>query len=884
MNTDVTKVNPLDLRHDQKRPNLAEGPIAEVSDLPQHPDGVYDRLRKSDPDAPVLVWKGKPAQDAEPMVVPTAPLVVQEHVTPEAILKGLPRRDGQIPLFDEPAALEEDKRYEAYRHEWDWKNRLILGDSLRVMQSLAEAENLRGQVQCVYVDPPYGIKFGSNWQSTVAKRDVKDNNVGDSSREPEVIQAFRDTWDLGVNSYLSYLRDRMLVAYDLLKETGSLFLQIGDENMHRVRALLDEVFGAENCLGLITILKTTSATNSYLPLVADYVLWYAKDKPKALYNPLYRLKVAGGDGARHYSLVEEPDGTRRTLTKQERSEGVSPGNRLFAAADLQSAADGREKGEGAACWFAVPFQGRVFYPDEKNRWKTNEEGMERLALANRLFAQKKALRYVRYLDDFPAYSMNNVWTDVGGAGDKVYVVQTSETVVERCLLMASNPGDLVLDPTCGSGTTAVVAEQWARRWITIDTSRVALTVARQRLMAARYPWYLLADSPEGAAKASAVGLPAIPAPHTGDVRAGFVCEVVPHVTLKSIANNPRICEGMTANEIDQAVRSGAEPEVLVDRPYADNRRVRVTGPFSVESLIQESGRGGKLVAVSTAESDLPATEQLAAKDDSGGTFETRVIDFLRKEGIVNPDDRSARVAFDSLEAVGDPDLSATGTYTDAAGRHVRAAILIAPESRAVTRRDVRAAARAAIQGVGHEALFVLAFGFEPDVAQGKQGDLFVYPVRLGHELQFGDKTLKKTGTGGLFTLFGDPDVRVEKMPDGRLRARLEGLDVYNPMTRASKSVDVSEEAEDDDDLDAIAAWFVDTAYDGTAFHVRQAYFLGSKNPYERLKKALKAEIDESAFENLVGPVGQPFPRPESGRVAVKVINHYGDEAFRVVAV
>ncbi|TVQ91156.1 MAG: site-specific DNA-methyltransferase, partial [Chromatiaceae bacterium] len=488
------------------------------------PDALADEKAQRNRDLdPQLIWRGKDQQDWSDLVVHAPPLYIQEKVHPKALIDDLRRVAGgqwsvaseegrsaghrpldtghQLDLFADFNGIPKDAdKTDFYRHDQNWSNRMILGDSLQVMASLAEREGLRGKVQCIYIDPPYGIKFNSNFQWSTTSRDVKDGNVAHITREPEQVKAFRDTWRDGIHSYLTYLRDRLTVARDLLTDSGSVFVQIGDENVHRVRALMDEVFGENNCIALISFTKTTSATNDYLSGVADYVVWFGKKKEVCKYRQVYREKAAGGDGAAHYSSVVFADGSRRAATSEEKAGQLSDGATLFTADQLQSASMGREKGEGAASWFKVECEGRTFTPTMQTRWKTSESGMLRLGYAQRLLPQKNALRYLRRIDDFGAYAISNVWTDIGGAADKRYVVETTPKIVERCILMATDPGDLVLDPTCGSGTTAYVAEQWGRRWITIDTSRVALALARARIMGARYPYYLLADSPAGQLK------------------------------------------------------------------------------------------------------------------------------------------------------------------------------------------------------------------------------------------------------------------------------------------------------------------------------------------------------------------------------------------------
>ena len=495
----ATGPTPVDaVTHRDKRVNL---PTADAQDF------ITDDLRAPIPlryprDTtldPQLVWTGKDEQDADDLVVEAPPLYIQEKVDPRVLIENLrrsaarPEEEPELTLFETFDGVEGWQSIEYYKHAANWSNRMILGDSLPVMASLAERENLRGQVQMIYLDPPYGIKFGSNWQANTSSRDVTDGKIADATREVEQIKAFRDTWELGINSYLAYLRDRLVLARELLTDSGSLFVQIGDDNVHLVRALLDEIFGAENFVSAITFLKTSSSTSMFGG-IADYVLWVAKSKDIAKFRRLYRGKAPGSAGGSGYTRVRLADGTVRPLTRQEATGSQDPpaGARIFAADNLTSQSMGRAKGEGAASWFTVTVNRREYNPGAKARWKTNEAGMRRLQLAGRVAATSgKNLAYVRYLDDFPAMELPSVWTDTLGqnqfGGDKIYVVQTALSVVARCILMTTDPGDLVLDPTCGSGTTAFVAEQWGRRWITIDTSRVALTLARQRIMGAKVP-------------------------------------------------------------------------------------------------------------------------------------------------------------------------------------------------------------------------------------------------------------------------------------------------------------------------------------------------------------------------------------------------------------
>jgi adenine-specific DNA-methyltransferase len=842
---------------------------------------LYPRDTSLDPQ---LVWKGKDEQDRQDLAVPVVPVYIQEKIHPQALIESLrdtaPHGDPEpeLSLFADFNGIEEfDRKVDFYHYQGHWSNRLILGDSLLVMASLAEKEGLKGKVQCIYFDPPYGIKFGSNWQVSTRKRDVKDGRAEDASRQPEQVRAFRDTWEMGIHSYLSYLRDRLAVARELLSDTGSVFVQIGDANVHLVRTVLDEVFGSENFVSLVTYSKTSGATVTLLPGTADYVLWYAKNVSRVKYRRLFLEKALGGEGASKYDQVELPSGIRRSLTGDERRT-LPDGWRVYRLDNLTSQSMGRDKGEGAASWFPVHLDGQVFRPTERSRWKTNEHGMANLLLAHRVEVTGNTLAYVRFINDFPAYPISNVWMDIGGiqsrTDPKIYVVQTATTAVERCVLMTTDPGDLVVDPTCGSGTTAYVAEQWGRRWITIDTSRVALALARTRLMAARFPYYLLADSPEGAGKEAEVtgnteGMAAAasrPRHDNPDVRQGFVYKRVPHVTLKSIANNPDIHEGMPREEIDAAIARHAETELLYDKPYEDNKRVRVTGPFTVESLSPHR--------VLSTDTERPRSESEGQRDAAPGHFEAMILDNLRKAGVQNTR-KKERLVFESLEPHAGTWVHATGTFREGKATK-RVAVSIGPEHGTVGPEQVKESAKEAVKGLGHDLLVVCGFAFDPYVAEEAKdyGKLTVLPVRMNPDLAMGDDLLKKTGAGNLFMVFGEPDIKTSKATGGRLEVEIRGVDVYDPTTGEVRS----------SSTDDIACWFVDTDYNGESFFVRHAYFTGADRPFEKLQRVLRADIDEVAWASLYTTVSRPFDRPSTGRIAVKVINHYGDEVLKVVEV
>jgi adenine-specific DNA-methyltransferase len=867
---------PIDaFRHEDKRVNnppadseaLVDESVLQVKQLryPRNPD--LD---------PQLVWRGKDEQDGEDLVVDAPPIYIQEKIVPRVIIENL-RKVVDNPaqtLFEGFDGLSGWEKVEYYQHQANWSNRMILGDSLQVMASLAEKENLRGKVQMIYLDPPYGIRFNSNWQVSTDNRDVTDGKVTDVTREVEQIKAFRDTWMDGTHSYLSYLRDRLMVAHDLLADSGSVFVQIGDENVHLVRSVLDEVFRSENFISLITFRKTGGATADFLAGTVDYLLWYAKSRSAAKFRRLYKPKDDETGSAQGYDFVELPSGERRRL---EDGEAIQQGWRRLQYTTLMSQSKGRAKGEGAASWFPVEIAGREFRPNIQSRWKTNEQGMQRLILAHRVQVQGNTLRYVRYLEDFRSLPITNLWADTFGATNQSYVVQTSTLVIERCMLMTTDPGDLVLDPTCGSGTTAVVAEQRGRRWIAVDTSRVALTLARQRIMGTKFPFYLLADSQDGRAKeAELSGQAPTSGTTTGDIHKGFVYERVPHIMLESIARNPDIKPGMSRAQIDAAIRRYAEVELLYDRPYEDQRKVRVAGPFTVESLSPH-----RAVAP-----DRPESDEEASQDDAS-VFEQAILENLLKAGVQNGR-RNERLLFESLVPYAGEYIQAEGIRRDGTeGTPQRIAVSIGPQFGTVDPEFIRKAAREATHGLGFDLLLVCAFAFDPQAArtvaedyapsafasvqdERRIGRVPILLVRMNSDLSMPDVLLKKTGSANLFMVFGEPDVRIEHTDEG-IVAEIRGVDVYNPTTGEIRSSGTGE----------IALWMIDTDYDGESFFVRHCYFTGDNDPYKRLKSALKSDIDEAAWASLYRTRSRPFTRPETGKIAVKVINHYGDEVLQV---
>jgi adenine-specific DNA-methyltransferase len=937
------------LKHKDKRVNIPTEELREF--VKSEEEAPKTMLYPRDPSLdPQLVWKGKDEQDREDLAVPVVPIYIQEKIHPQALIENLRETakagepEPELALFDDFNGIKDFRqKIDFYSHDLGtqpkWSNRMILGDSLLVMTSLAEKEGLKGKVQMIYMDPPYGIKFGSNWQVSTRKRDVRDGKVEDATRQPEQIKAFRDTWELGVHSYLSYLRDRLAVARELLTETGSIFVQIGDENVHLVRGLMDEVLGSENFVALINFRTTANIVGNYLGSNTNYLIWYAKSLHAMKYRQLYEERTLADDVGARYRRLELKDGTRRLMTAEEPAEPsrLPPGARIYRHDNLVS------QGPTATGTTWLDFEGLRFHPGPSSHWKTTLDGLKRLAAARRLAAPTpNSLTYVRYLDDFPMSERTNVWTDTQTGAfteDKVYVVQTNTKVIERCLLMTTDPGDLVLDPTCGSGTTALVAEQWGRRWLTIDTSRIALALTRTRLTAAKYPYYLLMDSTEGRQKeaevtGSTAALTSM-AKMEGDIKKGFVYRHVPHLTLKSIANNEEIDTIHTRygerlvplqeklnkklkenwrewevppeagvawpasakelhaewwqlcrqqqKEIDDSISRRAETEPIFDQPYEDAKRIRVTGPFTVESLSPHR--------VLADEAKQPATEALGGQDVTGGQFETMILDNLRKAGVQNTR-RNERLVFSRLEPFAGGWLQAAGEFTDASGEVRRVAVSIGPEHGTVGQQQIQEAAKEAVKGIGFDLLLVLGFSFDAHASETAReaspkglkpeqgfvgewedtyGKLPVLLVRMNPDLAMGDELLKKTGAGNLFMVFGEPDVEIKPQPDGKLVVQIKGVDVYDPTTGVIRS----------SSTDDIACWFLDTNYNEESFFVRHAYFTGAGDPYEKLKRALRAEINEAAWSTLYSTVSRPFDPPATGKIAIKVINHYGDEVLKV---
>jgi len=829
---------------------------------------------------------------------------------------------------------EHAKSAEFYKHDANWTNRMILGDSLQVMATLAEREGLRGKVQCIYFDPPYGIKFNSNFQWSTTSRDVKDGKTDHITREPEQVKAFRDTWRDGIHSYLTYLRDRLTVARDLLTESGSIFVQIGDENVHRVRAAMDEVFGEDSFVTLIAFTKgaTGLGSSDRLPSRLDYIIWYSRKPENHKFHQLFTLR-AQQEIDPNFNWVQFSDGSFRRLTQDERN-GVQPlpeSARLFGDVSLTKPGPGRK--------FEIEFKGQKF-DSGKRWWGMTPESLARALKTGRVDVFGNALRQLRFQAESSAVAIGNLWEGFLGQNDPIYVVQTNVEIVRRCMLMTTDPGDLVLDPTCGSGTTAMVAEQWGRRWITIDTSRVALALARARIMGARYPYYLLSDSHEGQLKEAEVTQSAPSSqPTRGNVRHGFVYERVPHITLKSIANNAEIdviwdkwqatleplreklnqalvgwavpttssssrdgghsppyddwqipreahkewsdearkihAQWWTARiarqkEIDASIAAKAEFEYLYDKPYQDKSKVRVAGPFTVESLSPH-----RVLTVDEDDDLIDPNSRVAKKSREETDFAQMVLDHLLTSGVQQAH-KEDRIKFTSVTPWPGHFIAAEGRYTEGDADDApekRAGIFIGPEFGTVARGDLVTAAREA-GDAGFDVLIACAFNFDAHSSEfDKLGRVPVLKARMNADLHMAGE-LKNTGAGNLFVIFGEPDLDLIDAGKGQVQVKINGVDVFKPQTGEVTS----------NNTDGIACWFIDTDYNEESFFVRHAYFLGQNDPYKALKTTLKADINAEVWESLNSDTSRPFQKPLSGRIAVKVINHLGDEVMKVFRV
>lgn len=930
---------------------------------------------------PWLEWAGKREQphfEVEPVA-----LHLHERVSAQAILRAVRREDVQRDFFAEPKLPAREARA-YYQYDVDWANRLILGDSLQVMTSLARREGLAGQVQMIYLDPPYGIKFSSNWQNEVGKRDVKDKDE-DLTREPEMIRAYRDTWTLGVHSYLAYLKQRLLLARELLTDSGSIFVQISDVNLHRVRAVMDEVFKPENFVSVIVVKKTGGMGEQLIDNVADFVLWFAKDISLVKFQRLYDPKSLTAGVGERYSRVEMPSGEVRPITDQEAEnpESLVKGARVFLGGPMTS------QTASESTTFAFEHEGRTLRL-RKGGWKTNIEGARRLEKAERLISTRDFINYKIMFEDFPAVSVGSLWTDTMGTAEqnKVYVVQTTMKVIQRCMLMTTEPGDLVLDPTCGSGTTAFVAEQWGRRWITVDSSRVAAAIARQRLLTASFETYKTRDPQAGVDPNQPL-----------NPRHGFHYKTVPHITLKSIAQNkgldpifarhePILAERLAAlnaaleshakaqspagdelrrklagkllaklresarsvtdaderrwilpgtdpqlfqaakggptakqvadlrafasaratqwqewevpfdtdpdwpqplqaslsayraawrakmDEVNKCIEANAEQEELVDVPEKVPGVVRVSGPFTVESIRPpENGpEPESLIGGAPEELETFAADEKAVASGNAGSHIDRMLDLLRHDGITFLGNKHVKLA--SLQRIESAFLHAEGEVVN--GETRRLGVVIGPEFGSVPSFMVEEAMRFAYRR-GFDDLVVAAFSFDAGAQEkvqenndDKTATLRIHLAQIRPDVAMGDLLKKPTVSAQIFTVFGQPRTRLSPAGGDEWQLHMEGVDIYDPVKNSIEATNAGK----------VAAWFVDTDYDGKVFCICQAFF-PDKSAWEKLARALKGSIEEGAFDKLSGTTSLPFKPGERQTVAVKVIDPRGNEVMRV---
>jgi adenine-specific DNA-methyltransferase len=763
---------------------------------------------------PQMVWTGK--AERESFQIPAPSIHVHEYLSAQGIFSSL-RRNRYVDLLFDFDELEDGKSIEFYQHELNWSNRLILGDSLIVMNSLLHRERMAGKVQAVYMDPPYGIKYNSNFQATIGNTDVKDKNDEDLTREPEMIQAYRDTWELGVHSYLTHLRDRLTVARELLAETGSIFIQISEENVHRARVLLDEVFGAENFVSMISYVTTSGfAQAKGLGRSGDYILWYAKNRSLMKVNRIWLNSPDRGA----YTNIELQDGSRRPMTKNEK-DGTDPipvGARIFRVDNATS--------QGASSKpQPFEFEGKTYLPGRNTHWKASyPDGMNKLAQARRLRATEKSISYIRYADDFGYTSLTNLWSDtiVSFALDKKYVVQTSAKVIERCLQLVTDPGDLVLDPTCGSGTTAFVAEQWGRRWITIDTSRVSTSIARERLLTAVHQSYELLDENRG-------------------VDGGLKYHRVQRVTLGSIANSE-------------------EPEeiALVDKPIVNKSKIRVSGPFTFEALSRY------------AINPLEESNDLRLRSSDHSDHVDQLLDALKAMGIpavgAKPTAISEITKIEGVSSIHAEGVASLG------GKNTKFAVSLGPKFGPITMSQVQ---EALTDAIGYGLVVFAGFAFSPDAAErlssGKVGNVPVSLLLANPDLLIGD-LLKNTKSSQTFKLYASPDITLEKQ-SSQYVVTVNGVDTFDAASGEQISLGKS----------GIKAWMVDTNFDSQIFNGKQVFFPDSDG-WSNLRKALRSSIDDGVLDQMSGWTSEPFEKPETGKIAIRVITQDGNSSETIMSV
>ena len=807
-----------------------------ISEVKAHVAAAQEAVRELKAmSKPFLNWAGKAERLS--FEVPTLPLFIHERLSTRAILETLKghKRDKQVDMFDlwgDPQHSIADQVMRAYEFPDKWVNRMILGDSLVVMNSLLRYEKLGGQVQVIYIDPPYGVKFGSNFQPFVRRRDVKHSEDDYMTREPEMVQAYRDTWELGLHSYLTYLRDRFYLARDLLASTGSIFVQISDENLHHVRELLDETFGSENFAGLIAFRKTGGLGTKGIKSVNDFILWYARDKEKYTYHPLFLDKSDTAAG----EFFQPVDKLREFVQL-----GRTPEVKIPQYATEYITVSLTSSGTTPSCIYPYEFNGKTYWPVKGYSWKPNRDSMDALKTAGRLIATGETLRWIYYKEDFPVSELTSYWDDTGGASDKVYVVQTSAKVIERCLLMTSNPGDLVIDPTCGGGTTAYVAEHWGRRWITMDTSRVPLALARQRLLTATYPWYELGEESRGPAS----GFVYKPKQNKKGEEIGGI---VPHITLESIANN-----------------EPPKEEVLVDRPEIQSHTTRVTGPFTFEATIPTPQDF----------EDIRAVTSTAPERDNFASFVDRMLEILRKSPVLRLEGNKTVTLKNVRPPAKTLSLSAEATIPN--GHEKPVAFVFGPENGAVSEKLVYQAAKEA-NAKDYSHLYVIGFAIQPNARMLVEQCADVVGIGATYvqatpDLMMGD-LLKNMRSSQIFSVCGLPEAEIRRATKvngiQRYEVELLGLDVFDPVTMG-----VHHRSADD-----VPAWFLDTDYNGLCFHVSQAFFPRT-SAWESLKKALKGEYEDAVWSHLAGSISSPFEVGDYRQVALKVIDERGNELMIV---
>ena len=869
----VDKNRPVSsIKHDDKRaaiPDSAhqgEEQMA-ISGMPEQSE--YDIFRHEfqrgrDPE---LYWLNKYKNDDEdnPDYMPQLrtdirSLYKHEDIRPEAIIDSLYELHEhksesaklQLDLFGDIEEEQEDELERLagyYKHSDNWQNRLIQGDSLLVMNSLLNREGMKGQVQCIYFDPPYGIKYGGNWQMKINSRDVKDsdNNI---SGEPEMIKAYRDTWEFGIHSYLSYLRDRLIMARELLTESGSCFVQISDENVHLVRNLMDEIFGSENFVSQIVYTKTAGFTSNTIGNVADFVIWYAKDIEQIKVRKLYIERNPLSDP--HYNSIELADGRRMTISEWEKENEQTldyknrpKGSKVYriTATDSQGSAGVPQP---------LEFNGKIYNPPKSRHWTVNyPNGMQKLIDLGRIIATDNSLGYIRYFEDFPMQELNNVWDDILGIQSrkdpKVYVVQTSTKTIQRCILMTTDPGDLVLDPTCGSGTTAYVAEQWGRRWITMDTSRIALNIAKKRLTTALYPYYITHDNSE-----------------SPNIRRGFIYKQIPHITAKA-----------------QAYNEPFDEETLYDQPEEDKKRIRVSGPFTVETL---------------QSLDVSSPESLNDKQndyDEYAAFTERIFNNLKANGIRNGV-KQQQAVMHSMEHLDEPYLNAKGYYKQEDGTEHCVFFMIGPKFGTVSKHAVNEAVRAFRQHLDESNwLVILGFSFEDSIESGENkdynfGTFQVSKVRMSDDL-LQDGLLKKDKKAGSFIIIGEPDISLVNDGDGKCHVEINGMDMYDPIQDEVKARNVND----------IAYWEMDDNYTGGLFKVRSIHFCGGdKKDFaawrkgldtvakdlakKKAERTLRLEFNDEIWDTLYDFKSEPIPYEQGKKIAVRVVSQFGEESTKVL--